>query len=262
MRESKSAVSGTGDVRVLDKALDIVLTFSRKEPELGPTDVAQRLGMPRSTVHRVMLTLARRGFLERDEVTGRYRLGAVFLLLASQVEMNHDLRRAAMPQLRELQASTGEAVNLNIVYEGERLCIEKIDSQHALRSQIQVGSRAPLWSAGPAKVLLAFLPDHEQERVLLRFAESGDGSHPDPAELRRELVEIRRLDYAVSSGELVPGVASAAAPLRDHTGEVVAAISVGGPLIRFTPARMPDLIEATVRAARLISARLGYLEGR
>lgn len=257
MNEKKTAVSGTSEVRVLDKALDILLTFSGQKPELGPTEVAQRVGIPRSTAHRAMLTLARRGFLERDEQTGRYRLGAVFLLLANQVEMQRDIRRAALPHLRELQAATGEAVNLNIVYQGERLCIEKIDSQHALRTQIGVGSRAPLYAAAPSRVLLAFMPEAEQERVLHTVPREAGDSRFHPERLRTLLEEIRQTGYAVSYGELVPGVVSVAAPIRDHTGEVVAAISIGGAAVRFPEDRMEFLIGATLRAALLISARLG-----
>lgn len=263
MRDTKPAPPGaTGEVRVLDKALDILLAFSRKEPELGPTEVALRVGIPRSTAHRVMLSLARRGFLERDEATGRYRLGAMLLLLGSQVEMHQDLKRAALPVLRELQAATGETVNLNIVYQGERLCIEKIDSQHELRAQIQVGSRAPLHAAAASRVLLAFLPPEQQEAALRHLRQVTDRTIVDPDRLREDLERIRRTGYAISAGEVVPGVASVGAPVRDHTGQVVASISCGGPAVRFSPERMPGLIEETTRAARLISARLGYVEGR
>lgn len=264
MKQQESPVpsNGTSDVRVLDKALDIILTFTRQDSELGPTEVAQRVGIPRSTAHRVMLTLARRGFLEREEATGRYRLGAMFLLLASQVEMQQDLKRAALPVLRQLQQSTGEAVNLNVVYQGERLCIEKIDSQHALRAQISVGSRTPLYAAAPARVLLAFLPEQERERVLTSLRPVTGNTLIDPEQLRADLARIRETGYATSAGEAVPGVASVAAPVRDHTGEVVASISCGGPVVRFPPERLPELVEETVQAARLISFRLGFVDRR
>lgn len=255
------AAGRRNEVRVLDKALDVLLSFDRQCPVLGPTEVAQRVGVPRSTAHRIMSALAERGFLERDEA-GRYRLGAVLLLLASHVELHMDLRRAALPVLRELNAETGETVNLNVIYQGQRLCIEKIDSPHELRAQLQVGNRTPLHAAAASRVLLAFLPPAEQAAYLSDLRPVTDRTLVDPERLREELENIRRLGYATSCGEAVPGVASVAAPVRDYTGRVVASISVGGPSVRFPPERMPALIESTLRAAGRISTRLGHVEGR
>jgi DNA-binding IclR family transcriptional regulator len=262
MEQNSQASHRNSDVRVLEKAMDIVLAFTRLAPELGPTEIAQQLGIPRSTAHRVMLTMANKGFLERNEETGRYRLGAMFLLIGGHVEMQRDLRRAALPVLHRLQAATGEAVNLNVVFEGERLCIEKIDSRHELRTQIQVGTRAPLHAAAASRVLLAFMPSAEQERVLHNLRAVTDQTIVCPDRLRADLEQIRRSGYALSYGEVVRGIASVAAPVKEHTGEVIASISCGGPAIRYTPDRMPMLIEETTRAARLISARLGFVEGR
>lgn len=264
MSKSKPAAKKRGETveswrgtRVLHKAVDILCVFTQSEPVLGPSEVSEKTGLPRSTVQRIMSVLADRGILERDQTPGKYRLGVLLLTLAGRVEVRGNLRRVALPIMEELQAQTGETVNLNVVYQGERLCIEKVDSRHELRHMVQVGHRSPLWAAAAAKVLLAHLPEAQQQAVFRRAREEG-WSEDQLHALQRELVTIRERGYAISTGEWTVGVTSVAAPIRDHQGIVVASVSVGGPSVRIPPERLPELTTHVTRAALRISQRLGY----
>lgn len=245
-------------VLVLDKAIDIVMACARHGRPVGPSELGRILGLPRPTVHRILQVLHRRGWLEKQEAEGTYRLGAVFLLLAGGVRAHADLKQTALPVMRDLWSATGETVNLSVVYAGERVCIEKLDSPHGLRQITQVGERSPLYAGAAAKVFLAHLPEAEVLAVLGRLEPITPATITDPDLLRRELEQVRSQGYAVSVGERSPGITSVSAPVWDHTAAVTASLSVGGPSTRLTPERLPDLIQQVVSGARQLSERLGH----
>lgn len=169
------------------------------------------------------------------------------------------LRDEARPMLRELAMATGESAHLNIVDKDECLCLEKIEGFHAMKvTFLQVGGRIALHLGAGPKVLLAYLPNAEIDRIIgtspLFLATAH--SITDPSKLREEIRLIRERGYALSFGEKTDGAGSIGFPVRDHSGDVVAGISITGYVAHFDEKHLPVLIEHVGRAAALISKRL------
>lgn len=247
------------DLRSVARALDILQAFGRGQPELGVTELARVLRLSKSTVHRLLRLLASRGVVAQDPATRRYRLGVELLWLGSLVRDGMDLRREALPVMRELQARAGETVNLNVERDGHRVCIEKVETSHPIRDFVDIGRPLPLYAGASGKVLLAHLPDQRVAEIL-RAADPAAiaGRLPTGAALRRELARIRRQGYASTSGERVEGASSVSAPVWDAEGRVVASLSISGPSYRFRPERVRVFARLVVSAAREISGRLGH----
>lgn len=244
-----------GKLKTVEKALALMLLFSHDRAEWGVTELARELRMHKSIVSRLLATLEARGFVARDEQSRRYRLGLRLLELGNVVSSQLEVRRICLPAMKELTALTQEASFLNILADGESVCIEKVESPQNVRIVYQVGWHTMLHAGAPAKLFLATLPDDQVERImrhvgLPRFTET---TITDPVELWKELANIRLHGYSYSYGELTPSVATLSAPVRDYTGGVAAALSIAGPIERFGDARMPDLIRALLAAAERAS---------
>jgi len=247
-------------VQAVERAIKILKALSEKEPELGVTDLSQRVGLGKSTVHRLLRALQRGGLVEQDLETGKYRLSIEILRLAGMVlRQMDDVQRVARPYLRRLADTCQETVNLTVLAGDGVINIDRIPSPRMVRNIGWVGRRMPLHCVSAGKVFLAYMPEAERERILsqelVRFTEK---TITDPARLREELEEVRRLGYGVGMEELELGLNAVAAPIRDHRGKVIAAISVSGPSFRITPQSIPELAALTIRTANDISHHLGY----
>jgi len=162
--------------------------------------------------------------------------------------------------LKNSPKKTEESVDLNILSDGKRVSIEKIESPHDVRRIIQLGKSLPLHCGGSGKALLAFLPDEEIDKIIQKekFIPFGPNTITDPTKLKEHLKEIRKNGYAISFEERILGSASVAAPVLDYKGKVVASLSISGPTTRFTKKKIPVLISLVKEAAQKISASLGY----
>jgi DNA-binding IclR family transcriptional regulator len=197
--------------------------------------------------------------LEQDGSGELYRLGLKMFELGSVVLATMELHREAVPCIEELARETGEAVHLGVFNGTEVVSIEKMDSAHALTPVITIGKGAPAYCTGVGKALLAYQPD----TVIDHICSAGLPRHTsttitDSASLRAELARIRTLGYAVDDAELHPDVRCVAAPVRDHTGNVVASLSVSGPASRITKEATPALADKVRLVAAKLSSRLGY----
>lgn len=245
--------------RAVERALDILLLFDASRPKLGVSEIARELGFSKSTAHRLLSVLASRGMIMQDLESRRYSLGLALLRLGRVVAESLDIRQKALPVMRRLQEQTGETVNLNVERDGARICIEKVESRHDIRHFVEIGRPLPLHCGASGKVLLAFMPAQRRKRVLSeslsRFTRH---TLTDPEHLERDLELIRRQGYATSRSERVLGAASVSAPIRDASGRVVAALTVSGPEVRFTPDSIARFIDRVVRAANEVSGSLGW----
>jgi DNA-binding IclR family transcriptional regulator len=205
--------SGIG---VLDKAVGLLYTVA--ESPCGLAELCERTGLPRATAHRLAAGLEAHRLLARD-AQGRWRLGPALSELAGQV---HDPLLAAgaavLPRLREI---TGESVQLYRREGTWRVCVAAMEPPAGLRDTVPVGARLPMTAGSGAKVLLAFSDAATQQAVL-----------PTAKFTERTLAEVRRRGWAQSAAEREPGVASVSAPVRDGRGNVIAAVSVSGPIDR------------------------------
>ncbi|GAB6174126.1 IclR family transcriptional regulator [Paradesulfitobacterium aromaticivorans] len=258
--QAKKKKESPSTVRCIDKAIDVLCCFSVNEPELGISEISTKLGMYKSTVHRILKTLEERGFVIQSLQNQKYRLGFRLFDLGYAVVSGLEVRDVALPLMRELSANTRETITLNIVDNNERVCIEKVESTEAVRNFVQIGGRNPLWLAGSGKLLLAHLSGEETERIIKGkvLGLTVQGSPIKPQELREELALIRERGYAVSHSERNIGSASVSAPIRNYEGICIAGLSISGPESRFTSERLQMLIEQVVATARNISIRLGW----
>jgi len=261
-RASRHLPAG-GTARAAERTLDIMLAFLREGRELGISELGRTVRLPKATVHRLVGVLVSRGFLARDPASARYRVGLTPFRLGNLYLAQTHVRQAALPIIHELARLTGETVNLNVVVDRHRICIEKAESNHDIRHAVELGRPLPLYAGASGKVLLANLSGDEAEAVIAAGINRLTArTIVDPARLRRSLAEIRRRGYAVTSDERVEGASAVSAPIRNGTGRVVAGLTISGPTYRFTPERVRRFITLVLDGARRISAALGYEPAR
>jgi IclR family transcriptional regulator, KDG regulon repressor len=249
-------------VRLSSVANSIRLTkaFSEDEYEMGISALATRLGLAKSTVHRLATTLVEHDILEQNRETGKYRLGLALFELGTMVRRKMDTNSGAQVQIHALADETGETVQLAILDHLSVLYIRIRESRQAVRMSSGLGSRAPAHCTGVGKALIAFQPPETIQQIidngLKRYTQ---GTITDPEKLRAELATIRQKGYAIDDEEIEVGLRCIAAPIRDHSGQVTAAISVAAPVQRMTKKNIQATIPSVVAAAEAISRRLGYL---
>ncbi|MDH3500395.1 MAG: IclR family transcriptional regulator [Acidimicrobiia bacterium] len=252
MAEGQLLSSVTNAARLLKQ-------FSNKDRELGVSELSRRLELGKSTVHRLVTTLTAEHLLSQDPETGKYRLGLAMYDLGSAVASHLDLHEAVIVPMERLRNLTKETVQVSVLDGRDVVYVERLDSPNTLRLFLEVGRRNAAHSTSTGKVLLAYLPEHELNQVL-------DGWILEPKTdativrrdlLVRQLKGIRSRGYAKNLNESETGVLSVAAPIRDRSGRVVAAMSVAGPDSRMEPA-MTEMTQGVIEAAAMASRRLGY----
>jgi len=247
-------------VKLLDKTLRLLSTFSPARPEWGVTELATRLALPKSTVHRILRVLTAHRYLAQHPGTARFRLGLAALELGRNAHEGLDLERVARPTLERLARVSGETVLLMVVSEARdrAVCVERVESRARLRLILEVGTHAPLHAGASSKVLLAHMTPTEIERVIAGgLPRLARGTITSAALLRRDLARIRQQGYARSSEETNEGAAGVAAPVLDPAGRIVAGVSIVGPLTRLTERQVPRLVGLAEQGAREIAAGLG-----
>jgi IclR family transcriptional regulator, KDG regulon repressor len=227
--------------------------------QLTLSEAVKHSGHPKTSVHRMLLSLEEAGFLRRTP-EGAYELGLGFLQFGQAVAERLDIRNVSLPVMHRLNEEVGEAVNLIIRDGDEAIYVEKVDTTEPVRVYTAIGRRAPMYAGACPRVLLSFLPDEERERYLASIVLEpiADNTITDRDELRRVVEEARQNGYTVSHSELYNYTSAVGAPIFDHTGQTVAGLSVVGPENRYGADRLPFLIAKTVEAAQEISRRLGW----
>ena len=247
-------------IAAVERAMDVLLLFGRTgRPDLGVTEIANELGLTKAAVHRILTALRNRELITIEPTTRRYALGHAAIALGRAYLARTDLRVMAAPELRRLAAATGETATLSIRRGDTRMYVEQVVPDQELRMEVALGLPYPLHAGSSSKSILAFLRKEEIDEYLDRheLTPLTEATITTPRKLRTELAEIRKRGYAISLGERQIGAASIAAPILDHDGGVVAAISVCGPLSRFEP-HMKECIPLLQKAASAVSAQLGY----
>lgn len=242
-------------------ALRILKSFSTFEPTKRVQELSESLGLAKSTVSRLLATLASEGFVIKDEKTKAYRLGLSVLTLGGIITNSLEIHKEAAPVLYKLVNDTGETAHLAILDGLDTIYIHKEECNHPVRILTHLGRRNPAYCTSSGKVLLAFNESNIVEKVI----ENGlvpykPNTITNPDELRKELEKVRQQGFAVSTEELTEGTRSIAAPIRDYTGKVVCAITVVGPIQRMTDHKMMGIAKKVIEAANEASERLGYDE--
>jgi IclR family KDG regulon transcriptional repressor len=244
------------------KSLDLLNLFLTHH-KLNLNEMVQLSGIPKTSIHRMIGSLEEMGFLHKDE-EGKYSLGLLFLQFGQLVAERLEIRQVARPIMQALRDEVEEAVNLIVKDRDESLYIEKLESTHPVRLYTKIGRRAPLYAGACSRIILSFLPEQEREHYLdeIELVPIGLGTITDKQKLRQVLEESRIKGYSISYSELENHTASLAAPIFDHTGQVIGGLSIAGPDVRFHEDRLPALTESVKRAAHEISLQLGWLPSK
>jgi DNA-binding IclR family transcriptional regulator len=255
-------------VQSVERAIAILKSFSLERPEWGVGELSRELGLHKSTVSRLVTTLERGGLLARSPETRRYRLGIDLIGLAAQVVSYLDVREVARPLLRQLATDCQESVNLVVLespspshqHAWQVVNLEQfIPPARQVKNIGRVGRRMCAHCTAAGKTLLAHLSPEELARTLSSELERyTPHTITDPRQLRLELEQVRQQGYAIALEELEEGLHAVAAPIHDHTGQVIAAASIAGPAYRVTSEHLPHLAAHLTEATRDISVRLGY----
>jgi IclR family transcriptional regulator, pca regulon regulatory protein len=257
------ANQGAGFSQSLERGLAVLSAFRPDRPTLGISELAQQLGLTRSTTHRYVATLAALRYLEQDGATRKYRLAPRVLDLGFSMLGSLELREIAEPHLRQLTEATGHTSNLAIRDDTDVILVDRVRGRpgryHHLEFTLHVGSRLPAYCSATGKALLAFLPRPDLERLLDRIdlVQRGPRTFTDKKALLRELEQVRRTGIATNDEELESALRSIAAPVRARSGQVVAAVNVAIP---WSPVAISELVAQlgpTIQAtAKQIAARM------
>jgi DNA-binding IclR family transcriptional regulator len=254
-------VTGNGDSKgasVIVNAIAVLRTFTADEPLLGVTEIANRVGLHKSTVSRILATFEQERLVERDPETRRFRLGLGLIAVAGPLLAELEERRVAYPVLRELAEQTGETSALMVWNGSESMCVEQIASHHQIKHSTPLGARYnDALSASVQVFLAAESPD--RVRTLLR---SGAITYPglDETGLEDYLVRLKdagQRGWTINYGDTSLDEVGVAAPVYDHRGGVVAAVLIPAPRFRVSPETLQNLGESCLTAARRVTSRLG-----
>jgi IclR family transcriptional regulator, KDG regulon repressor len=247
-----------GRLSSVANAIRLIKTFSDDDYEIGISALAGRLGLAKSTVHRLASTLLDAGLLEQNPANGRYRLGLLVFELGAMVRRKIDIYTEAKPWLMKLRDQTGETIRLAVLSQGAVVYINFLESPKAIRMATRIGQRLPAHCTAEGKALLAF----QQAEVMDRIIAAGlDQATPqtiaDPLVLREQLSVVRARGYAIDDEECELGVRGIAAPVRDDSGHVAAAVGIAGPIQRLTKKTLLSVAPHLVEVSQAISRRLG-----
>ncbi len=229
------------------------------EPEMGVTELSQRVLMSKSTVYRFLHTMKTLGYVKQEGENDKYSLTMKLFELGAAALQNLDLIRLADVQMRELSQLTKETVHLGALEEDSIIYIHKIDSLYNLRMYSRIGRRNPLYSTAIGKVLLAWrdesevrdiLADVEYKKFTARTLESAD-------QLLPVLAQVRQCGYADDNQEMEEGLLCIAVPVFDRFAQVIAGLSLSLPMMRYDEKQHADYVAMLHRAARALSLQLG-----
>jgi IclR family KDG regulon transcriptional repressor len=247
------------------KSLQVLQAFSAEQPERSVTEISRFLNAHKSSVSRILATLATEGFVEKNPLNSKYRLGLKLLELANQVLGRYELRDLAASHMEALAQETGEIVHLAVLDKADIVYLEKKGGGQTLTVATKVGGRNPAHASAMGKVLLSGLPSEDLDDLLTwgSLARLTPRTIIERGRLLKELRQVREQGFAVDDEESFPGIRCVAAPIRGAEGRVIAAISVTVPKQRMRRQRMEEIGKNVIKRARLISECVvtGRLEG-
>jgi len=248
-------------IQSLDRAFTLIEIIASNEP-LSLKAITELADLPKPTVYRLLSSLETWGYVDHDEHKG-YKLGTKFLFLGIKVQESLEIKKIARPFLKELNENTNETVFLGVLDKGRSLYVDKLDSNHSVRLVSHVGSRNYIHSTSLGKCLIINLTE---EKILKIFEKHGipsltKNTITDKKELLEQVALVRKQGFALDNVENEEGVRCVAAPVKDHKGKVVAAVSISGPVQRVTDEAIeiklkPELLQTVAK----ISRALGFIE--
>ena len=247
-------------IQSLDRGLQLMEILSQSDTPMGLPELAEILDVDRSTVHRLLSTLLQRGYVTQDPENKRYTVGYKVISLSRRAIDGYSLRVTAKPYLSELTQETGESSNLCVPSGDNAVCIDYEASPSPLAVTNDIGIEFLYHATAGGKVLLAYMPESKRSEIIENYELTGFTPRTITTKERfiNTLDIIREQGYAVDDEEHFIGVRCIAAPIRDYSTKVIAALSVSGPSTRMTLANIPEIAAITIRIANEVSQALGY----
>jgi DNA-binding IclR family transcriptional regulator len=241
------------------RAISLLKAFSDEQPQLGLAELTRMVGLNKTTTYRLLTALESQGLIVRSPVSDTYRLGPEVIALGGRALRASDLRSVSRAELEGLARITGETATLEILVGSDVLVLDEVSGAHLVGATHYIGARWPAHATSTGKVLLAFAPEAELESALQHpLAQVTERTLAAPEDLHRELADIRAQGYATAVEELEVGFSAIAGPVRNHDGQVMAALSLNAPSARFTSERLQEIAPLLLEAAARVSAQLGY----
>lgn len=252
--------AGKYSIEVLNRAVDILSIFSHVHPSLSLVEIVQMVGLPKTTVFRILSSLLSRNYCEFDSATGKYSLGFELIRLADIRRRQNNVHDVALPIMREIRNAVNETVILSVRSGDSRVHVDFAEGLHPMRRMADLGVHAPLYVGAASKVLLAGMEDDEIDSYLERteLVPFQETTITDKTTLWREIRSIRKRGYAESKGELFAGGGALAAPIKDFSGKTIAVIDILTPVHRYTPQHRELCISVLLDGVRRASERLGF----
>lgn len=253
----------TNYVQSIERALDILEVLCEEENPVELRELAKKAKLHKATVHRILKTLMKRGYIENINGSGVYKLGLQLLKLSSSLLEGLEVRREAKDLLEKLRDKTGETVHLGILEGAEVVYIEKIEGTRPLHMASGVGKRVPLYCTSLGKAILAYLEEERLNSLLktINLEPRTPNTITSIEKLKEELVKIRHLGYSIDNIENEEGIRCVGAPIFDYTGKVIAAISISGAAFYIPLERIENELGPLVKNTALeISKKLGWIQ--
>jgi IclR family KDG regulon transcriptional repressor len=245
-------------VRSVERALDILLCFSLEKPTYSLTQIAEHVGMHKSTIHRLLTTLEAKRFVTRNKTTGMYQLGFRFIELASIMLHDIDVNRWAQPYLQHLAVLSGETVDLAVLDDDHVVYLQVFESPQRVKIAAAVGEQLPVHCTATGKAFLAYLPEYQVKEILAKgMAKYTEHTLISLADLYQDLHEIRERGYAISKEEYEKDINAVAAPILDENGCPMAVIAIVGPSFRLSRERMMALGQSILETTSTIAREVG-----
>lgn len=251
--------SPSGRLSSVTSALHLLKALSGDESEIGISSMAKRLGLAKSTVHRLSVTLTAEGFLEQNPDNGRYRLGLALFELGAAVRRRMDVSTLGLPFFGALRDETQESVHLAVLAQTSIMYLYNLESAQAIGMRSSLGARKPAFCTCEGRVLLAFSGPEATAAVLKEgLVARTPKTNTNPKQLLQTLEEVRQTGYAIDDEESEVGMRGIAAPIYDISRRVIAAVGLAGPVQRLTKKDLRALVPKVVATAEAVSAQLGY----
>ena len=244
----------------VDNALKLIEVLAEEDSELGVSELSRKLEMGKSTTHRLLSTLEKRQFIEQNQTTGKYRLGIKLIQISASVMRQFNIIKICHPYIVELSNITGETTHLCLYNNGEITFIDKIAGKNSSKMQSIIGATKPAYITATGKALIANMPKQKMENYLdkVELKPYTPYTITEKERLREELNKIREQCFSEDQQESEEGLICYAAPIKNHNGDVIAAISISGAVSRMNESS-EDFIEKVKTTASKISEACGWI---
>lgn len=248
-------------VQSIERALDIIESLSSEEKGLGVTEIADRVGLHKSTVHRLLATLNDRGYVEKNE-EGSYQIGLKLIEVVSFFINSLELQTEARPHVAQISTELGLTSHLGVLDGDQVVYIERMDVYSGVKLYSQIGLRVHAYCSSLGKCLLSNFSKEELYKIMrdCSFTKFTENTISSLDELYEELKDVRKKGYGMDNQEFDMNNRCIGAPIYDYKGEIIAAISASGPPNLLTEERIPSVSEYVMKKAGLISRSMGYLD--